>query len=522
MFNKKIYLYMLILLMMSICAVSAISAADNATDSVAIDDACNGDIITDFDEDLSKATADNSVAIDENKEILASGGEQTLSQDQSSEVHSGLPVSSYQYQVIIQDGNQIQATKSGKINYYLKPYNMFYMDNFNFKFVVFDSTSMVYQTGYYADDQMSFSEGMYYATFPANSLKPGMYLIGAINKADNAVMSANYLKVSGTAVITANDFNGVYNTGTMTARATDSKGNPLTAMNIQVVFTSGNTKITKNYNTDSNGYVSFTPPVGVGTWTVTFSSGYSFVSAKAVTKKATINKAPLKVEVYKTTGYNGYKTTIKAKVTSNGKNVNEGTVTFKVNGKTYTAPVKNGVATINVKLSKVKKYKYSAAFSGGNYQTPAAVKSQVVVKKTLKTKISFKNCKVYVFDKKVVKFKVKTKSGKKVKSGTLKIVGAGQTQYVKVKNGKAKMMAQGLHAMKHFKGFTKKGETYKKYIKQKFKVKLIPSSHKYKSSSKKIKITSVFKCPGCGKTSSHYHRARDSDYRYYKHFIAVV
>ena len=55
--------------MMSICAVSAISAADNATDSVAIDDACNGDIITDFDEDLSKATVDNSVAIDENKEM---------------------------------------------------------------------------------------------------------------------------------------------------------------------------------------------------------------------------------------------------------------------------------------------------------------------------------------------------------------------------------------------------------------------------------------------------------------------
>ena len=129
MFNKKMYI--LILLIVSICAISTVSAADNATDAVAIDDANTSDTIANMDEDISKATADDAVAIenDENNEVLASEEESALSQDQSGDVLSGLPVKSYQYKVVILDGNEIQATKSGNLNYYLEPYNMFYMED---------------------------------------------------------------------------------------------------------------------------------------------------------------------------------------------------------------------------------------------------------------------------------------------------------------------------------------------------------------------------------------------------------
>lgn len=522
MFNKKMYI--LILLIVSICAISTVSAADNATDAVAIDDANTSDTIANMDEDISKATADDAVAIenDENNEVLASEEESALSQDQSGDVLSGLPVKSYQYKVVILDGNEIQATKSGNLNYYLEPYNMFYMDNFNFKFDFWDYNAIFLSTPYIQNDQRSYAAGNYYITFDANTFRPGTYLAVAVNNADGGVMSYNALKVSGTAKITASDFSGVYNTGTMTAKATDTKGNPLTAMKIKVTFTNGQTTVTREYGTDANGQISFTPPVGVGTWTVTFSSALSHVTATAVTKTATIAKAPVTIQAYKVTGYNGYKTTIKAKVTSNGKNVNEGTVTFKINGKTYKAAVKDGIASVNVKLKKVKTYKYSASFQGSNYNTPKTSKSKAVVKKTYKTKITFKNRSIYVFKEKVAKIIVKTKTGKKVKNGKLKIVGAGQTRYVNVKNGVAKVIVKGLHITKHFVGFTKKGETYKKNIVQKFKVKYIPSSHKYKSSSKTIKITSKFKCAGCGKTQTHYHKARDSYGMPYRHTIAVI
>ena len=207
-------------------------------------------------------------------------------------------------------------------------------------------------------------------------------------------------------------------------------------------------------------------------------------------------------------------------MTSGGKKVNEGKVTFKINGKTYKATVKNGIATKKVKLSKVKTYKYTAKFNGANYKASKKVKAKAVLKKPVKTKIVIKDKSVYTGNSKKVIIKVLTKSGKKIKNGKIKIVSNGETTYGPVKNGKAIAYVYGLNIMDHFKGFTKNGETYKKSITKKIKIKYIPKSHKYKASKKTVKVTSKFKCP-CGKTRTHYHYTHGVYYTY-KYKIAIV
>ena len=65
----------------------------------------------------------------------------------------------------------------------------------------------------------------------------------------------------------------------------------------------------------------------------------------------------MKISKIKT--YQGIKFNLKATVkSSSGKKVNEGYVLFKIKGKKYKVPVKNGVAKKKIKISKVSKGKY--------------------------------------------------------------------------------------------------------------------------------------------------------------------
>ena len=280
MFNKNRGLLILLIFVVGIFAISCASAADNATDTIATDD-------TDCGEDILKTTDESEVSTCENDDEVL--------KDSSDDVLSGVLVYSHQYSVQIQDNNEISSTAGGNFYYYLKPYNMLYTDNYNFRFDMYDHSGKVYETGYIQSDAGTTAEGYKFIQLGKNILKPGTYRVYAINRADGNTMSANTLKVSGIALITANDFNGVYNTGKMTARATDSKGNPLTSMSIRVDFTRAGTTVTRYYDTDANGYVSFTPPVGAGTWCVKFSSGLSHVTASAVVKTAKITKAQVSI-----------------------------------------------------------------------------------------------------------------------------------------------------------------------------------------------------------------------------------
>ena len=80
----------------------------------------------------------------------------------------------------------------------------------------------------------------------------------------------------------------------------------------------------------------------------------------------------------------GKKCTIKADVTYyfGGKNVKSGTVKFKINGKTYNAKIKNGIAKITIKApKKVKKYNCKAIHIGNKKIKGSSTKFTITVKK---------------------------------------------------------------------------------------------------------------------------------------------
>ena len=182
-----------------------------------------------------------------------------------------------------------------------------------------------------------------------------------------------------------------------------------------------------------------------------------------------------------------------------GKNVNEGQVIFKINGQEYAVDVKDGVAKKTLKLSKAKKYDYTATFKDSNYQE-ASASSTATVKNKVATKLIVKNQKAFRGSPKAFYVTVKTASGKIVKSGKVKIIDA-----VKVnKKGKARFYTgTDLNYIKQV------GNTvyFKKTASKTFKVKYIPASKAYKPSTAKVKITMKYRCSACGSTTSHSHPA---------------
>ena len=512
--QRKKRILILLLLIIGICAVSTASAADDV-DVLSAEDANLEETSTELDDIeeniLEKSSEGENLAVSEDSSIS--------SMDTSDETLS--VVYSSWYTIDLQDHYEISSTKKEKISYYMEPCT-YSSESFHFYLRVVDLNGNIVYNKELKGTETTARE--YQPSFEKNTFAPGTYVLGAVNYDDNVVMDTAVLRVSGTAVISANNYNSYYNSGAkMTVKMTDqATGKPITSSYITVKFTNKKTKktVTKTYLMNSNGQASFTPPVGAGTWTVEYSSADADINANVVQKTATITKPAVKIKAFKVTEYKGFKIKLKAKVTSGGKKVNEGKVTFKINGKTYTAAVKKGIATKKVKLNKVKTYKYTSKFKGANYKDSKKVKAKAVMKKRVKTKIVIKDKSVYTGSSKKVIIKVLTKSGKKVKNGKIKIKSLGETTYGPVKNGKAVAYVSGFNIMKHFKRFTKNGETYKKAITNKVKIKYIPKSHKYKASKKTVKVTSKFKCP-CGKTSTHYHYTYGY-YYVYKYKIAVV
>lgn len=102
---------------------------------------------------------------------------------------------------------------------------------------------------------------------------------------------------------------------------------------------------------------------------------------KPVLFNVKVSKAPVKLSAQKWISTTKQSATLKVTVKDeNNWDVEEGTVKFTINGKSYNVKVKNGVATKNVKLTKAKTYTYKAVFSSKNYKTKS-VSSKVYVKK---------------------------------------------------------------------------------------------------------------------------------------------
>ena len=99
------------------------------------------------------------------------------------------------------------------------------------------------------------------------------------------------------------------------------------------------------------------------------------------------------------------KITVKAKVTFGyGAKVKSGVVKFKINGKTFNAKIKKGIAKVTLKSpKKVKTYTCKAIFLGNKNIKSSSTKFKITVKKSVKktTKVTTK-----VTTKKITKFEV--------------------------------------------------------------------------------------------------------------------
>ncbi len=82
--------------------------------------------------------------------------------------------------------------------------------------------------------------------------------------------------------------------------------------------------------------------------------------------------------------------TMKATVKDSYDDREDGTVTFKVNGKSYTVKTKNGVATKTIRIKKAGTYTYTAVFKSGNYIDSGVGKGKLYVYSTSKKARTFK------------------------------------------------------------------------------------------------------------------------------------
>ena len=126
--------------------------------------------------------------------------------------------------------------------------------------------------------------------------------------------------------------------------------------------------------------------------------------------------------------------TMKATVKDSYDYREDGTVTFKVNGKSYTVKTKNGVATKTIKIKKAGTYTYTATFKSGNYIDKGVGKAKLYVYSTSKKARTFK-IKSYKVVMPLTKYKkfIKAKNANKLITFSLKT-----NKYFKQKVGHSK------------------------------------------------------------------------------------
>ena len=338
-----------------------------------------------------------------------------------------------------------------------------------------------------------------------------------ITQSDNGTSGNSSKNTTKEAVITSSNLKAEYHSGqsvkTIITDKNTGKGIE-TLLKVQYL-TNGKTIRTEFYHTDSQGVAYITPTLPVGKYTIKISPDDENITAKTCSKTVTIVKTTTKITAKKVSAYKGYKITLKAVLskTKSKEKIKEGKVRFKINGKTYTVYVKNGVATKKLKLNKAKTYKYTAQFIGNdNIKASKIATGKAVVKEVYATKITVKSIKGYLGEKQKYQIQVTTTSGKKVTSGQLKLTWNGKTLLCNVTKGVVKLVGT---FGGNFKEEIKGNQYFYKEFTTKYKAKYIPTSLKYKASSAKYNMISIYKCKSCGKTETHTHKTNETTVKIY-------
>ena len=189
--------------------------------------------------------------------------------------------------------------------------------------------------------------------------------------------------------IVANDVNAYYSkTSGYAVSLVDEQGNPVTDANeVKAVYSDGRQAIASNTN---DGEYLFDLDT-VGNWATTIELNDSHYKATSVLIYVKISKAPVKITAKNFYSNTKQYTTLKAIVKDkNGDSVDEGTVRFKINGKSYDVKVKNGVAVKKIKLTKAKTYTYQATYlTNSHYKSSEASRAKAYVYGCLKKDRTF-------------------------------------------------------------------------------------------------------------------------------------
>lgn len=122
---------------------------------------------------------------------------------------------------------------------------------------------------------------------------------------------------------------------------------------------------------------------------------------------------------------------------SNGKAIPNQKITFKFNGKTYTAKTNiNGIAKVKVSLSIKKTYSATLSYTGSDDFKASKITAKIVVKTgSKKSKITASNMKLKMNTKKTFQMKLTNSAGKALKNQKVIVKVNGKTYTIKT-NGK--------------------------------------------------------------------------------------
>lgn len=245
------------------------------------------------------------------------------------------------------------------------------------------------------------------------------------------------LTVMGNAVVTAENYDSFYQSGEKyQIKVINSYNNKNIAnKKIKVLFyTDSNKYTTSYYYTNDEGIYEGTVDNLPGNYKIVACLNDPYYKSNNASFNITVDKKPIKLTPNQITNTYPY-ATLKVLITDSlGNKINNGLVKFTINGNTYSANVKNGMATYKIKLTKGS-YDCNASFSGDNCYSNNT-KFKVIVNKA---NIKLKTYKLISTTKLHFKLKaiVKDTSGNKINEGLVKFKINGKTYNVKVKNGVA-------------------------------------------------------------------------------------
>lgn len=203
----------------------------------------------------------------------------------------------------------------------------------------------------------------------------------------------------------------------------------------------GNISLTvdgRNFTSEvKNGFATIEiPDLNVGNYTTQIFFDDENYNTLPVNVKFSVNERPVTLNVTEAENINYTETfKIKVDVTFNGVKLNEGNVSTIINGRTYTANVENGVATVEIPDLEVGKYACQIMFNGGEtYSKPTAdIEFEV-----MPTSAELKSHADSIIYGDVVKINANvTVKGIPINEGNISTTINGKVYTVKVQNGRA-------------------------------------------------------------------------------------